>query len=188
MVWVENADWRRPLGLGRDVSGKEDHPVSQVSWDDAVAFCAWASERTGLGIRLPTEAEWEKAARGTGGQRYPWGDDAPDSSYGSFDRDVGSTTAVGRYGPKGDSPYGAADMAGNLWEWTSSLTEDYPCGAEDGKEDVDSRGTRGVRGGSFFNRARFVRSANRDRHFPHYRDLNNGFRVCASPSDPLSPE
>jgi serine/threonine-protein kinase len=91
--------------------GKEDHPVVLVSWGDAVAYCAWA------GLRLPTGAEWEKAARGTDGRKFPWGDQRPSASLCNFKENEGGTTRVGRYSPQGDSPYGCADMEGNVWEW-----------------------------------------------------------------------
>jgi formylglycine-generating enzyme required for sulfatase activity len=98
-------------------SGKEDHPVTVVNWGAAVEFTKWASQASGRAVRLATEAEWEKAARGTDGRKYPWGNQAPDSTRCNFNGDVGETTPAGKYSPKGDSPYGAADMCGNVLEW-----------------------------------------------------------------------
>ena len=163
------------------LGGSGDHPVNYVSWDDAVAFCWWASEETGMEVRLPTEAEWEKAARGTGGDRYPWGNDSPDTGKCNYDGNVGGTTPVGEYSPQGTSPYGCADMAGNVWEWTSSLYKDYPYKSGDGREDQDDHGARVFRGGSFNYDARIVRSAYRVRYDPNARNYLVGFRVCASP-------
>jgi formylglycine-generating enzyme required for sulfatase activity len=161
--------------------GKEGHPVTQVSWDDAVAFTKWASQASGREVRLPTEAEWEKAARGTDGRVYPWGSEAPDGTRCNFNGNVGDTTPVGKYSSRGDSPYGAVDMCGNVWEWTSSLYKGYPYSATDGREDAASREPRVLRGGSFVNYARNVRSANRYNINPNYRYDDSGFRVVASP-------
>ena len=161
-------------------TGKENHPVVKVSWDDAVAFCAWASQATGHKVRLPSEAQWEKAARGMDGKRYPWGKDVPDPSRLNYSRNVGGTTPVGKYSPQGDSPYGVSDMAGNVWEWTSSLYKPYPYNADDGREDPQSRDVRVVRGGSWnFNQV-FTRAAARYGHYPHIRGSNIGFRVVST--------
>ena len=107
---------------GQIPAGKENHPVVDVSWKDAVAFCRWLSQASGKTIRLPTEAEWEKAARGDDGRIYPWGDKPPTKELCNFGGNVGDTTPVGQY-PAGASPCGALDMAGNVWEWTGA------CGA-----------------------------------------------------------
>ncbi|HNT54828.1 MAG TPA: SUMF1/EgtB/PvdO family nonheme iron enzyme, partial [Anaerolineaceae bacterium] len=104
---------------------KLDHPVVHVSWKDAVAYCAWLSELTGRRVGLPTEAEWEKAARGTDGRIYPWGDQDPDEKRCNFDGQAGGTTPVGRYSPTGDSPYGCVDMAGNVWELCADWSDEF---------------------------------------------------------------
>ncbi len=106
----------RTRGPQSDVRAKQDHPVTCVSWHDAVAFCTWA------GVRLPTEAEWEKAASWAEGRKllYPWGNREPNIGVCNFKMTVGDTTPVDRY-PDGKSPFGVLDMAGNVWEWTSSL-------------------------------------------------------------------
>jgi hypothetical protein len=138
-----------------------DHPVVNVSWHDAAAYAEWA------GKRLPTEEEWEKAARGTDGQKYPWGDEEPTSDLCNFGGVEGGTTPVGKYSPQGDSPYGCADMAGNVWQWTAS---DY------------ALGPKVLRGGSWFDVPDGLRSAFRGRDRLDDRSDNYGFR-CARGSE-----
>jgi formylglycine-generating enzyme required for sulfatase activity len=165
---------------GEIPSGKGDHPVVYVSWDDAMAFCEWLSQETGKGFVLPSEAEWEKAARGTDGRIYPWGDEPPTADLCNFGKNVGGTTPVGKYSPKGDSLYGCADMAGNVWEWTRSLYKDYPYDSGDGRENLESDGRRVVRGGAFYAPENLVRCASRDSWPPHFRLSYGGFRVVVS--------
>ncbi|HSR30654.1 MAG TPA: SUMF1/EgtB/PvdO family nonheme iron enzyme [Anaerolineae bacterium] len=171
--------------MGKIPQGKDNHPVVEVSWHDAVAFCDWLSRETGQPFRLPTEAEWEKAARGTDGRIYPWGDEPPDRDRCNFGRYVDRTTTMGRYSPQGDSPYGCADMAGNVWEWCQSLFMPYPYQAGDGREDLRAGGRRVFRGGSFEHVQRVVRCADRGLGPPQYRGQLVGFRVvvAAGPSD-----
>ena len=101
--------------------GKEKHPVVYVSWEDARAFCDWASKVSKQRICLPSEAEWEKAARGTYGRIFPWGNKEADASYCNYSMNNRETTVVGKYSPKRYCPYNCADMNGNVWEWTRSL-------------------------------------------------------------------
>ena len=173
-------------------AGKGDHPVVAVLWKEARAFCAWLGEVSGRAIRLPTEAEWEKAARGTDGRIYPWGDSPADETLCNFDNQVGVTTPVGRYSPRGDSPYGCADMAGNVWEWCQSKYRPYPYQAGDGREDLAPDGgligpraydRRMVRGGAFIYDMRDVRCAVRYRSNPNHRDQHGGFRVVMIADD-----
>jgi formylglycine-generating enzyme required for sulfatase activity len=153
--------------------------VVNVSWHDAVAYCRWLSEVTGKSIRLPTEAEWEKAARGEKDQReYPWGDEWDPAKCNNSELGLGDTTPVGIF-PAGASPYGVLDMLGNVWEWTVSHYRPYPYNPADGREDENAGDdvARVLRGGSFYDSRRGVRCAARVRHDPDARYDSIGFRV-----------
>ena len=160
-----------------------------------MAFCNWLSKRLGITLALPTEAQWERAARHTDGWRYPWnGEITPD--HANFDQTgIGTTSAVGIF-PKGVGQCGALDMSGNVWEWTSSLWGkdwqkaefQYPYHPADGRENLDAPAEvwRVVRGGSCYNNDRLVRCACRLRDYPNVRFDFIGFRVvCVSP--PIMP-
>jgi formylglycine-generating enzyme required for sulfatase activity len=179
-LFVEAAKHRAPdhWDNGRSPKGKESHPVVNVSWADASAYCAWLSERTGQPITLPSEAEWEKAARGDKDQRlYPWGDNFEATRCNSRELGLGETTPVGIF-PEGVSPYGCLDMAGNVLEWTRSEKKAYPYDPHDGREDTDRTGVpRVLRGGSFSNTERSARCAYRYSNHPDDGYNNYGFRV-----------
>ena len=153
------------------------HPVVGVSWYEAMAYVAWLVQATGQSIRLPTEAEWEKGARGTDGRKYPWGNEAPRINRCNFKNNEGQTTPVGKY-PDSASPYGALDMAGNVWEWTTTKWirsyEDY---ANLVDNDKAGDATRTLRGGAWGDNANLVRSTYRFWYGPHFRNDNVGFRV-----------
>ncbi|MBN1954124.1 MAG: SUMF1/EgtB/PvdO family nonheme iron enzyme [Anaerolineae bacterium] len=171
--------------------GLEDHPVVLVAWADALAYCRWLGEVTGYRCRLPTEAEWEKAAcwdpEAGHVRRYPWGDEFDEArcnvdAHGALRLEP---SPVGRYSPGvhpelvegGDSAYGLADMAGNVWEWTGSLYRPYPYDAADGREALGADGERVVRGGAYDEGPLPARSAWRNGVKPDLRAANVGFRV-----------
>jgi formylglycine-generating enzyme required for sulfatase activity len=162
---------------------EEQHPVTYVSWHDAVAFCKWMSSTLGRPpVRLPTEAEWEKAARGEDGRIYPWGNEAPDVRRCNFELSVNGPSPVGKYSPQGDSPYGCADMAGNVWEWVSDwFDSNYYSISPDANPRGPSSGSMCVlRGGSFDNNLDYVRTAYRNQGSPDYLSRYLGFRVVTS--------
>jgi formylglycine-generating enzyme required for sulfatase activity len=181
-------DWRD----NQPSRGKENHPVVSVTWHEALAYCRWLSEKIERDVRLPSEAEWEKAARGDGDKRqYPWGDEWAELRCNSKELGLDDTSPVGIF-LNGASPYGVLDLSGNVWEWTRSLWgEDwqkpsfgYPYDPTDkGREDLNApdKMLRMLRGGSFVNGARDARCASRRRDLPRYRLGFNGFRVVAVP-------
>jgi formylglycine-generating enzyme required for sulfatase activity len=161
----------------------ENHPVVYVSWHDAIAYCRWLAEITGTPYRLPSEAEWEKGARGSDGRIYPWGNRWDAKQCNTREGGKDDARPVDAY-PQGASPYGLLDMAGNLWEWCSSLYQDYPYNSDDGREDLEAESLRVLRGGSWGIGQYVARCACRPRLSPDSRSISTGFRVAASPSSP----
>jgi formylglycine-generating enzyme required for sulfatase activity len=162
---------------------KLDHPAVGVSWNDALAYCRWLSEQTGRAYRLPTEAEWEKAARGDDGRIYPWGNAWKPGCCNCANTETTSVTAF----PTGQSPYGCLDLIGNVWEWTSTLWGPdwqesdfpYPYQPNDGREDLTADATvhRVFRGGSFADEVSQLRCSVRRWYAPDHADKACGFRV-----------
>lgn len=166
---------------------KADHPVVQVTWHDAAAFARWLSACTGKAYRLPSEAEWEKAARGSDGRLYPWGDEWDPSRCNAKECGIGDTTSVVAYA-NGASPYGVLDMSGNVFEWTLSLWGTdmkepdfrYPYDPQDGREDQHAGNAvlRVLRGGGFYYSSVYARAGCRLRSYPDYRVRTRGFRLA----------
>ncbi|MCZ6523898.1 MAG: SUMF1/EgtB/PvdO family nonheme iron enzyme [Alphaproteobacteria bacterium] len=141
-IEMDDSDARIAILGGRFVAeaGFADHPAAETTWRGARAYCQW------LGARLPSEAEWEAAARGKRGRSYPWGEAPPTAERAVFGRGRGATDAVGSH-PGGATENGVFDLAGNQAEWTSSLFKPYPYDARDGREDPAAPGERVTRGG-----------------------------------------
>lgn len=193
----ENPSWFSPNGHGRDRLGDVDAarlPVDYVTWDEAVAFCRRLSDlpdekRAGRRYRLPTEAEWEYAARAGSERRYHFGDE-PSAEYANIhlgERDLdgrreGRTTPVGSHAP---NAFGLCDTCGNVWEWCQDryAADYYTASPEDDPAGPAAGTGRVVRGGDYFHSAHDSRSANRDFTRASRRDLGNGFRVVCEPSE-----
>jgi formylglycine-generating enzyme required for sulfatase activity len=165
-------------------SNARNYAVVDVSWYDAVAFCEWLSQETDRAFRLPTEAEWEKAARGNDARIYPWGNDPPTNELCNFN-DSMMWTEAGSFSPQGDSPYGCADMAGGVWEWTQSIHRAYPYDSADGRENLEAEGRRVQRGGCAGDPLEYVRCALRNYENPDHRGYGygTGFRLVTVPVD-----
>ncbi len=159
-----------------------NYPRDRISWHDAVAFCRWLSAMFAFEITLPTEVQWEKAARGTDGRLYPWGNEYI-SGYANINEtiwnagpyDLGSTCAVGLY-PQGISPYGVHDMSGNVWEWCLNRPDQLQV------TDIGGEQPRALRGGSWDLNAKMARATYRGGSYPDRQSDNRGFRVvCKLP-------
>ena len=206
-------------GTPDTLRGPANHPVAWVSWYEARQYCEWLTRKlTGLSLKadmtereqlfwqglrdgstvvtLPSEAEWEKAARGEDGSTYPWGDEIDPDKANYRDTGIGTTSPVGCF-PAGLSPYGVADMSGNTWNWMRSLMGrdlkklefGYPYDPSDGRENLDAEPEvlRGMRGGAFPVEPERARSTFRDGVPPSGRDDADGFRLVVTPVASVTP-
>ena len=187
-AFVRESGYRR--GDARALRAPPNHPVAHVSWPDAVAYTRWLDEalrssdgapwqllallERGWRVRLPTEAQWEKAARGTDGRVYPWGNE-PRPDRANFR--ARSTSPVGSF-PCPECPYPLSDMSGNVWEWTRSPYQTYPYDPDDDHAGLDAEALWIMRGGGFADSEQFVRAANRGGADPGARRPFIGFRVA----------
>jgi len=157
--------------------GYEQHPVAETTWAGALAYCHWR------GARLPTEVEWEAAARGQDGRTYPWGEALPDGRR-AFASGMSAVTAPVGQLPMGASPFGVLDMAGSMAEWTSTLKRAYPYRADDGREARNAPGERVTRGGDYVydKRPHQLTTTHRDgfSNEPSRGHRHIGFRCAAS--------
>jgi len=159
-------------------AGQEDHPVVNVSYDDADAYCRWLCQVTEKPYRLPTEEEWEKAARGSSPYTYcyPWGPNWKPDICNTRESGQGETNSIYKFADVNASPSGVVDMAGNVWEWTDSWYERYPDSRHQSLR--YGRVYRVVRGGSWQNTRREARIACRGRYKPQEHRLYLGFRIA----------
>lgn len=157
--------------------GFDKFPASEMAWSGALDYCRWRRKR------LPTEAQWEKAARGTDSRLYPWGNQKPSAEYLLLGDFRGQTAPVGSY-PKGASPYGVNDMAGQVWEWTASLAMPYPYKPRDGRESLSAVDARVARGGNSASAPDGMTATSREVVMPGRQATGHGylgFRCAAEP-------
>lgn len=190
-VFLQRTGYREPAYWLDERFSAPDQPVGSVTWEDAQAFCGWLSEASGRQISLPSEAQWEFAARGTDGREYPWGNQTPDETRACFGLDAGTgqPVAVGSL-PGGGGPFGSLDLAGNVWEWCRDAwnQDTYEKRARADREPLDpvnelqeKEGYRVLRGGGWFHSSQNLRSAHRFNCSAKKWLVDFGFRVAAAP-------
>jgi formylglycine-generating enzyme required for sulfatase activity len=181
-AWLRKNRRTQPSRWNDDRFGisRPNHPVVGISWYEAVAFCTWLSHITGDDYRLPSEAEWEYAARRATRRTYPWGDEEPDAEHANFDSVYNNTTAVGCFAPGVTPEEGIHELAGNVWEWTRSVYRDYPYDPTDGREDKDNPTDKTfvLRGGGWGNQSIDLRASDRVSNTPVTHDFSIGVRLA----------
>jgi formylglycine-generating enzyme required for sulfatase activity len=188
--WWDDAgrEWLREDGRAQPSRWNDDrfgiarpnHPVVGITWYEAVAFCRWLSQQTGDNYYLPSEAEWEYAARRATWRTYPWGDEEPDAERANFAQNHNGTSAVGCF-PAGATPEEQIhDVAGNVWEWTRSEYREYPYETDDGREDMNNPAEKffTLRGGGWFLRSYILRASRRVSYSPDYHFSFIGCRLA----------
>jgi formylglycine-generating enzyme required for sulfatase activity len=191
-VFIKDAKHPPPRGWDSDQFPSEmgDHPVVLISWDDAMAYCKWLSNKSGKQYRLPTEAEWEKAARGTEAWIWSWGNKFDKKNANTKETGIGNTTSVAQFSPNGDSPYSCADMIGNVWEWCADWflraayyqIPEYNNKDPQGPQESEKGNDRVLRGGCFLSSSVNARCARRFHRAQEFRNDDIGFRVACSPA------
>lgn len=178
--FIMSSGHRAPRGWAgfHYLDGTEECPVVGISLPDVLAYLKWVNNLFGKTFRLPTEAEWEKAARGPDGRVYPWGDDFDPWRCNTDESGKRTTSPVGSNSPGGDSIYGISDMSGNVWEWTSTLIMPYPYNAKDGREERKAGAKIAVRGGAWYYSRKLARCASREGVLADYLSPSLGFRLC----------
>ena len=181
-LFVAESGLPEPPFCRRQMFSHPDKPVAGVSWHDAVAYCRWLSKRSGKPFRLPTEAEWERAARGgLEGKLYPWGDEPPwERSYPGYDIETGGPERVGQNEPNG---FGLSDMSEGVHEWCGDFYDPayYQISPERNPQGPACGQRRASRGGSWRHRIKFSRCAARSSLNPAFKYADYGFRVALSP-------
>ncbi len=163
----EREAWTQPRYWDDAAWNGDDQPIAGISWHEAIAFTRWASETLAQQVTLPTEIQWEKAARGTNGWLYPWGTTFEAERCNTFESGINQTTPVTRYEGKGDSPYGVVDMVGNVWEWC----------IQDATDPLIVHGREALRGGSFYHTNEYAMVANRIERQPQFNNGPFGLRL-----------